>query len=337
MWCGLPLIGGVGKTTSAASWAVRLSDHGHRVLVISTDPAHSLGDALQESLSGTPRLVERSPMSSGELWAMEIDPVTAIQEFKNQLRESGSSDGLPANINDDLASLVDDPPPGIDEVAALTKVMSYLEEGVTVNGVVHKFDRIVLDTAPTGHTLRMLQLPQFLMELLQRVKNVKQKVGTLGGLFGMMNGGPSSATASSSVSSETPAIDRYQQRMNRLEDLIHDTEKSEFTVVTIPTELATAESSRLLTSLTAEGIPTRRLIINQVLQASQDGQSEEAVTNSYLNRLRRGQQVSMSELEKMATQDAIPLYKVPYFDMEVRTVYGLRAISQVIFPQKDSI
>lgn len=121
----------VGKTTSAASWAVQLSEAGFKTLVVSSDPAHSLGDALQEQLCGTPRLLDRSSMG-GQLWAMEIDPEKALDEFrdlvtsslpksdgkKNEAAGFMSSMGLP-DIKGDLAELllgVEDPPPGMSSL-----------------------------------------------------------------------------------------------------------------------------------------------------------------------------------------------------------------------------
>jgi arsenite-transporting ATPase len=122
--------GGVGKTTSAASWGLSLSDSGLNTLVVSTDPAHSLGDSLQEQLSGTPRLLDRSS-EGGSLWAMEIDPVSALAEFQQLVKEALSEDesssassssgflgglGL-SGIKKDLGELIsgaNDPPPGTD-------------------------------------------------------------------------------------------------------------------------------------------------------------------------------------------------------------------------------
>ena len=88
--------GGVGKTTSAASWAVRLSDAGMKTLVVSTDPAHSLGDALGTSLKGQPIQLDSSmDGSGGELWAMEVDPTEALEEFRDTLKSTLGSNDTP--------------------------------------------------------------------------------------------------------------------------------------------------------------------------------------------------------------------------------------------------
>lgn len=365
-----------GKTTSAASWGVQLADAGLRTLVVSTDPAHSLGDALQEKLTGVPRLLD-SPTGGGQLWAMEIDPAAALDEFRDILQSStgapgsgmgGSSTaaaggggvmggmGLP-DLQGELSNMlsgVNDPPPGTDEIVAMTKVVSYLEKGYTSpSGTLHRFDRVVLDTAPTGHTLRMLQLPEFLQQVLTKVRTVKDKAGALGGMMSMM-GGAGGAGAAGGVAGGPSMDDKlsdFQSRMERLEALLHDPAQCEFTVVTIPTELATAETCRLLTALQVEDILVRRLIINQVLpmppttSGAPGGSSEDSagdietakqaaiVSNeTFLRRLRHGQAVSLKALEIVSQSANVPLTIVPYFEMEVRTVYGLRAISNYLFP-----
>eukprot|EP01035_Chromulina_nebulosa_P018324 gene18324-24014_t len=173
--------GGVGKTSTSASFAVSLSDVGFKTLLVSTDPAHSLGDILLEKLSSQPKLIDRST-EGGQLWAMEIDPIEGLKEFKSLLKESNdyvkdvNDDSL--NIDEiksdliDIISGVNDPPPGTDEIVALTKIISYLQSGYKLpNDDIIKFDRIVLDTAPTGHTIRiqkneveLIEIPYFDME-----------------------------------------------------------------------------------------------------------------------------------------------------------------------------
>lgn len=129
--------GGVGKTTTSASWAIRLCDSGMKTLIVSSDPAHSLGDSLKEELSGLPKLLESTP-DGGQLWAMEIDPEAGIKEFKEIFSSSvekiqsdgGAMGGMMSNMGltglaDELKAMVSsvsDPPPGTDEIVALTKV-----------------------------------------------------------------------------------------------------------------------------------------------------------------------------------------------------------------------
>ena len=300
---------------------------------------------------------------------MEIDPQAAIEEFRETMQEAlggsasggggggsaagrnwdprsggaggGSSGGsfmsgmgLP-DLKSELASMLsgtgkDDSllsVPGSDEVVAMTKVVTYLDDGFQrPDGSVVRFDRVVLDTAPTGHTLRMLQLPEFLQELVGKMKAVRDKAG---GLMGGGGGGEAEALGEK-------RLEKFERRMKRLELLLHNPKECEFAVVTIPTELATAESRRLLQALQEESIAVRRVIINQVIpQQGADGADAQTATtaaNAYLDRLRQGQRSSLRELQQTADASGIELIQVPYFDTEVRTVYGLRLIGRHIFP-----
>jgi arsenite-transporting ATPase len=177
-----------------------------------------------------------------------------------------------------------------------------------------RFDRVVLDTAPTGHTLRMLQLPIFLQKLIQKVKRIQGSTGSGGG------GGGS-------------RLSDFERKMSRLEAILHSPKECEFTAVTIPTELASSETLRLLEALNMEGILVRRLIVNQVLPSSSDtsGEGGASGVSSYLERVRVGQARSMKELRSLSSAAGINLVQVPYFDMEIRTVYGVRVISKIIF------
>ena len=196
----------------------------------------------------------------------------------------------------------------------------------------------MLDTAPTGHTLRMLQLPDFLEALVGKLKKVRSKAG---GIVDMMDGirgaGKNLDDDEDYGDNDDDKLDKFQKRIERLEEILHNPKESEFTVVTIPTEVASAETVRLLQSLKDESILVRRLIINQVLPTqSEDGATQETTdlaTNAYLDRLRSGQKSSIDELQKLASMTNTNLIQIPYFDMEVRTVYGLRVVGNAIFKE----
>ena len=145
--------GGVGKTTCAAAIAVTSAAAGHRTLVISTDPAPSLGDVFEQRLSGVPR---RVPLPHGVLYAVEIDAARALERWLSVRRESFERIVLRGTWLDreDVSRLLRLSLPGIDELAALLEIERIAHAG--------RYESVVVDTAPTGHTLRMLTMPQSL-------------------------------------------------------------------------------------------------------------------------------------------------------------------------------
>ncbi|XP_060186419.1 ATPase GET3B-like isoform X4 [Lycium barbarum] len=169
--------GGVGKTSCAASLAVKFANNGHPTLVVSTDPAHSLSDSFAQDLTGGTLVPVEGPYSP--LFALELNPEKAKEEFRSATEMSGGSgikdfmDGMGLGVLAEqlgelkLGELLDTPPPGLDEAIAISKVMQFLE-----SQEYNMFTRVVFDTAPTGHTLRLLSLPDFLDKSIGKILKV---------------------------------------------------------------------------------------------------------------------------------------------------------------------
>uniref|UniRef100_A0A7S2A3R2 ArsA/GET3 Anion-transporting ATPase-like domain-containing protein n=1 Tax=Ditylum brightwellii TaxID=49249 RepID=A0A7S2A3R2_9STRA len=327
--------GGVGKTTTSSSLAVAMAASGHNVAIISTDPAHSLGDALDIDLKGG-SLIECPligvPPTEGSLSAMEIDPTEALSQFKgivDQLIGAKSNDDSSAggkggmdfgNALSDLGEVFDTLPAGTDEVVALAKVIGLIRRG--------EFDRVVLDTAPTGHTLRMLSTPAFLSDLIERVLVIARKVNSNAAVKMFLNSAAGGEDLDAAGEAAKAALLSFQVQMYDLEDLFADVKQTEFLIVTVPTELAVRESVRLLNDLTFEApdmpIKVRNVVANQVLNDDEDD------VKSFLNRISDGQSSSIREL-KMATESMSrrpEITEVPYLDTEPRGVFGLKALSE---------
>ncbi|XP_031254224.1 ATPase ARSA1-like [Pistacia vera] len=169
--------GGVGKTSCAASLAVKFANNGHPTLVVSTDPAHSLSDSFAQDLTGGQLVPVDGP--DCPLFALEINPEKAREEFRSVTQKDGGTgvkdfmDGMGLGMLVEqlgelkLGELLDTPPPGLDEAIAISKVMQFLE-----SQEYSMFTRIVFDTAPTGHTLRLLSLPDFLDASIGKILKV---------------------------------------------------------------------------------------------------------------------------------------------------------------------
>lgn len=268
--------GGVGKTTTTAALGVKMADAGLKTLVVSTDPAHSLGDALfMTSMEGDLRGKGSLPTSVAGcnelLDALEIDPEQSVQSFKDALgafdlagaaREVGGQAG--ADFVDKLGlsafvRLLESPPPGVDELVALQEVLKLSRQG--------KYDRVLIDTAPTGHTLRLLGAPDFLDSFLGKLGALRSKLdGVLGMGAGLLGLDVSALTAK--LDAATAALEGYRQGAVELKALFRDPASTEFIAVASPTPLAVAETRRLIGSLRKEGIGVRHLVVNKVLMPS---------------------------------------------------------------------
>lgn len=263
--------GGVGKTSCAAATALNLASDGNRTLLVSTDPAHSLSDSLDLAIGPEETRVEEN------LWAVEIDPEQALNQFQNEMDTAGGmgmggmgdmaggnpldalgtgpGDDDPLGLGDDLGGdlLTGAAAPGMDEAAAMDRFMRYMESD---------YDYVVFDTAPTGHTLRLLELPEFLDSMVGRVMKIRMRLGGFMDNLKNMFGG----------AEDEPGEDDLQQleetkaRIERARALLRDPEKTDFRVVTIPESMAVRESDRLVKRLEDFRIPVRTVVLNKVLR-----------------------------------------------------------------------
>lgn len=316
--------GGVGKTSTSSAIAIALSDQGFRTLVVSTDPAHSLGDALDTSLSSgqiTPIVTEQN------LWALELSVDEAMAKFKDTLSgldaaTLSSSLGVPKELMDslgldDLASIFTNPPPGIDEIVALLEIFAFANAKDASGRA--RFDRIVIDTAPTGHTLRLLQLPDFLNSLVGKLILFRGKlqgaIDTFKGLFG----GGGEGSGAGGLGDALNRLEELQSKMASMKATLQNKDATQFIVVTIATSLAVAESRRLVQSLSKEGIAVRGIVCNQVVQ--------DASSSQYITTRRAGQQACITALRRSAGE--LEFTEVPYVDTEITGLYGLKYFAQL--------
>jgi arsenite-transporting ATPase len=170
--------GGVGKTTTSCSLAIELAKVRESVLIISTDPAHNLSDAFGQKITRHPTPVN----GFDNLSAMEIDPTIDPDELA--MAQGGMPGGAEqGSIMAELTSSI----PGIDEAMSFAELMKQVQT--------MEYQVIVFDTAPTGHTLRLIQFPQMLEKGLGRVLGMKDKFGglisSMSGMFGAQQGGDS--------------------------------------------------------------------------------------------------------------------------------------------------
>ena len=170
--------GGVGKTTVAAAFALRAARQAKRTLLVSTDPAHSTSDILEVQLDSEPTIVEEN------LWAMEIDPETETQAYIDDVKERISESIAPRLVKEverqiDVARMS----PGAEESAVFERFAKILCDED------YQFDRYVFDTAPTGHTIRLLSLPELMTVWISGLISQRRKVNVLGKMWRNVAGG----------------------------------------------------------------------------------------------------------------------------------------------------
>ncbi|UIP00223.1 arsenical pump-driving ATPase GET3 [Halobaculum sp. CBA1158] len=278
--------GGVGKTTCAAATALASAADGAATLVVSTDPAHSLSDTLDAEIPARPsRIREDVP-----LYAAEIDPDAAMEEgmfgagMATGAGEDGGvgGEGAPGDANplgglggmgeamgdSPLGGMLGGTMPGADEAAAMRQLLEHLDDP--------RFDRVVVDTAPTGHTLRLLQLPEMLDSMVGRMMKLKQQFSGMmegmKGMFGMGDGSP-----------EEPDLDELRERITRLRETLQDPSKTDFRVVMVPEEMSVVESERLVERLGEFSIPVNTLVVNRVMEDPREvAEFDEGVDPSWI-------------------------------------------------------
>lgn len=238
--------GGVGKTTMAAATALASARDGTATLVVSTDPAHSLSDTLETDIPAEPAQVREDI----PLYAAEIDPESEFADGPFR----GDVDPLSSALGEDMGDLFDGSMPGSDEAAAIRLLVDYLDDP--------RFDRVVVDTAPTGHTLRLLQLPEMLDSMVGKVLSIRERMQSmlsgLGGMFGDDDEDPTEEGVEN--------LQAFADEIERLRTVLRDPELTDFRIVMVPEEMSILESERLLTQLEAFEIPVGTVVVNRVMQ-----------------------------------------------------------------------
>lgn len=246
--------GGVGKTTLAAAHALALADAGHRTLVVSTDPAHSLGDALETPLKDEPARV------ADGLWAAEPDAEAAVRRRIAQVTEDAYQ-AVPAEVMPAVRRHLDQAGagPGMTESALADLLVDRMEE---VGG---RWDALVVDSAPTGHLLRMLNLPTLLTPWVQGLVRQRERANRAEAFADAVSDpGP--------PQEQDPLLERLQTRRRRLERAAARLRAdARVRLVTLPRRMVLAETVRAAEQLTDAGFRLDPVVVNQVPPAGAEG------------------------------------------------------------------
>ena len=231
--------GGVGKTTTSTSTAVGLADAGLKVLLVSSDPAHSTSDSLGVQLNSSPMEVE----GVSGLWGLELDPEARISDHIPKLTESlgplMGGESLDMNASEMVL-------PGLDEAMAFDELLKHLENP--------DWDVIVFDTAPTGHTLRFLALPEIIEKWADKIIKMHRVTG---GIRAMMFG----AKDGEKMKNE---LDKFRRRVLHVRRILCNPDVTRFTLVTIPEKMGVNETVRAHQALAEFNLPVSGCVINRM-------------------------------------------------------------------------
>jgi arsenite-transporting ATPase len=236
--------GGVGKTTCATAWALGRAAAGERTLIVSTDPAHSLGDALDVRLSSRPRRVLEA---RGELWALEQDADAALSRWLKRHRDLLRDIVTRGTYLDDadVDELLRLSLPGVDELMGLLELQRLTQDG---------WDTVVVDTAPTGHTLRLLQTPEAWRDIAEVLDDMQEKHRVIA----------QSLARSYAADRADALIDELDARGAKLAALLRDARHTRLHWVALPEPMVVAETGRALAALREEGLHVDRLWVNRI-------------------------------------------------------------------------
>jgi arsenite-transporting ATPase len=268
--------GGVGKTISACTTAVWLAWQGFRTLLLTTDPAAHLGDVL-----GVPVGVEAAPVAGvPHLWAANVDPKAAVESYKTRILDDARQRGRPPEAIKVMAEELNSP--CTEEIAAFDQFIDYASQD--------DWDVIVFDTAPTGHTLRLLELP------VDWSKQLDVKVF---------------ASVDSAV-----ADDVAKQRFGQVINMMRDPEQSTFAFVMYPESTPIIEAYRAAQELRTVGIEPGLVVANFVIPPDQ--------ATTPFSRARRAMQEKY--LAEIAERFGVPILTVPLLPREVE---GLELLTEL--------
>jgi arsenite-transporting ATPase len=297
--------GGVGKTTLAAATAARAAQLGRRTLVVSTDLAHSLSDALDQPLVAEPRQV-------GErLWAQEINVLDEVRTHWGKLQEYLGSmlkrQGMNEVAAEEMALI-----PGMDEIVALLTIHRQARDGA--------FDVVVIDAAPTGETVRLLSMPDTFMWYANRASGWRGAA--------MTAARPLLKTFLPGVN-VLEALEQLNEQVTKLRAVLTNPAESSYRLVVMPEKMVIKEALRAETYLALFGYPVDGVLCNRVLPAPANGQYQDALLRDMME-----QQAGYYQ-QIHQTFAPLPVWDVPYHSREIIGVPALAALAGEIWGADD--
>jgi arsenite/tail-anchored protein-transporting ATPase len=297
--------GGVGKTSVAAATARRCAAAGARTIVLSTDPAHSLADALEEDVGSAPTEV------GARLWAQQISAQEELERNWASVQD-WMGDMLVERGVDRISAEELTVPPGADELFSLLALRRHHEGD--------DYDVVVVDCAPTGETLRLLSFPDVARWWLEKVFPQQGRILDAARPF-----------ARAVLDVQLPGeevlddVQRFVESLIAMHEILRDRERVSLRLVMSPDRMVIDEARRTFTYLNLYGFLTDAVVVNRVFP---DGVGE------YFDGWRETQRHALEEVT--AAFAPVPVVRAPYFDREVRGAEMLDQLGEALFAGLDA-
>jgi arsenite/tail-anchored protein-transporting ATPase len=298
--------GGVGKTTVAAATAVRAAGAGLRTLVMSTDPAHSLGDSFEFEIGSYPTPIIEN------LWAQQIDAQDRLEdnwrEIQDYLTQVMNWAGVETIQAEELTVI-----PGLDEIFALIDVRTHVESG--------DYDVLVVDCAPTAETLRLLSLPEIMNWYIERIFPVERRVvKTLRPIVSKMTTLP---IAGDQVFG---AVERLHRNLDAVKQILIDEKRSSVRLVVNPEKMVIAEARRTYTYLGLFGYRVDAVVVNRIIP--------DDVTDPYFGKWKDIQAEHLAAVHE--SFEPVPILTARLFDREMVGVPLLTEMGAEVYGDLDA-
>jgi len=299
--------GGVGKTTCATASAIFLLKHAkaaEKILLFSTDPAHSVSDSLEKPIGNKVVLVCR--INKAKLYAFEMDSRLALESFREKHGKVLAEIAERGTLLDeaDIKELLNLSLPGLDEVMALFELSELVASS--------NYSHIVIDTAPSGHTTRLLRLPDVFARMVTALDRMADKHRYMIAQF---------VGRRSQLDDVDLFLGELRQRIDRVKNLLYNSQETGFALVAIPEALSVGETKRYFEDLKNEGVGVTDLIINRVEQPHRNC--------SFCKARVRAQRFWLQTLVKEFK--GLRQHQIPLMKNEIRGITALESVGKVIW------
>lgn len=297
--------GGVGKTSMSAATAVRCADLGYRTVVLSTDPAHSLGDSFDCRIGS-----ELTPLGNN-LWGQEIDLLHQMDKYwgrvQDYLNVLFSWRGMDSLVAEETSVL-----PGMEELSSLMQITHLADSG--------DYDVIVIDAAPTGSTLQLLSFPEMARWYIEKVFPFQRKTIQLARPFMKRFGGDMPLPEDDVFDS----IEELVDILERTSALLSDSAVSSMRLVLNPEKMVVKEAQRAYTYLNLYGYAVDAVVCNRVFP--------QHLADEYFKQWKQSQQDNLQFVEEAF--QPLPIFKIPFFEQELVGEAMLKRTANEVFGEE---